>query len=58
MREIKETTYKGTRILLGNKKRSIINTMVDTLISDGFNEIMIPIIQFQELLSVVELITL
>jgi histidyl-tRNA synthetase len=49
MREIKETTYKGTRILLGNKKRIIINNMINTLVSDRFNEIMIPIIQFQEL---------
>ena len=49
MREIKETTYKGTRILLGNKKRTVINNMINTLISEGFEEIMIPIIQYQEL---------
>ena len=49
MREIKETTYKGTRILLGNKKRTIINSMIDVLVSEGFEEIMIPIIQYQEL---------
>ena len=48
MQEIKETCYKGTRILLGDKKRDIINKMVDTLKIEGFQEISIPIIQFQE----------
>ncbi len=45
--EIKETCYKGTRILLGNKKRDIINKAIQTLISLGFEEISIPIIQLQ-----------
>lgn len=48
MKEIKETTYKGTRILLGNKKRELLNKMIDFLINTGFHEISIPIIQFQE----------
>lgn len=45
--EIKETCYKGTRILLGNKKRDVINKAIQTLISLGFEEISIPIIQLQ-----------
>ncbi|OPZ92395.1 MAG: Histidine--tRNA ligase [Firmicutes bacterium ADurb.Bin419] len=48
MLEIKETCYKGTRILLGDKKRDIISKMIDTLKLEGFQEISIPIIQFQE----------
>lgn len=51
MREIKETCYKGTRILVGNEKRSVINSMVNRLISLGYTEISIPIIQYQELFS-------
>ena len=49
MKEIKETFYKGTRILLGNKKRNLINSMIDLLIEQGFIEISIPVIQFQEI---------
>ena len=49
MKEIKETTYKGTRILLGNEKRFMINNMVDYLIDKGYTEISIPIIQYQEI---------
>lgn len=48
MKEIKETTYKGTRILIGNKKRDIINVMSRYLIEKGYEEILIPIIQHQE----------
>lgn len=48
MLEIKETCYRGTRILLGNDKRIIINKMIDHLIKDGYKEISIPIIQMQE----------
>lgn len=49
MKEIKlKSSYKGTRILLGNKKRTLINKMIDILISQGFTEIEIPIIQLQE----------
>lgn len=51
MKEIKETCYKGTRILLGNEKRVIINKMTDMLVSEGFTEINIPIIQTQEMFS-------
>lgn len=46
MKEIKETCYKGTRILLGNEKRRILNNMINILIQEGFEEISIPIIQY------------
>lgn len=49
MIEIKETCYKGTRILLGNEKRDLINNMINVLKSEGFQEIFIPIIQHQEI---------
>lgn len=48
MKEIKETCYKGTRILLGDKKRNIISTMIEILKKEGFEEISIPVIQYQE----------
>jgi len=48
MQEIKETCYKGTRILLGNDKRKKINYMIDTLTELGYTEIIIPVIQYQE----------
>ncbi len=53
MRTIKETCYKGTRILLGDTKRDIINNMIRNLKSfdENFTEIQIPIIQYQELFS-------
>jgi hypothetical protein len=35
MKEIKENTYKGTRILLGNEKRKMINKMIDILVEQG-----------------------
>ena len=52
MLEIKtDSTYKGTRILLGNEKRSIINSMISLLIERGFTEIAIPVIQLQKTFS-------
>jgi len=48
MKEIKETTYKGTRILIGNEKRTTTSLMVKYLIEKGYQEISIPIIQYQE----------
>lgn len=48
MKEIKDTCYKGTRILLGNKKRNLITFACDYLINNGFEEISIPIIQLQD----------
>ena len=48
MKEIKETCYKGTRIILGNKKRNLINKMIEILQKNSFKEIQIPIIQYQE----------
>lgn len=47
MIEIKETCYKGTRILLGSKKRQLIQNMVDYLLDNNFEEISIPILQAQ-----------
>lgn len=48
MKEIKEATYKGTRILVGNEKRAIITQMANYLINKGYEEISIPVIQYQE----------
>lgn len=48
MKTIKEACYKGTRILLGNNKRTLVNKMIEVLIKNGYTEIQIPIIQFQE----------
>ena len=49
MKTIKDTCYKGTRILLGNEKRILLNGMIDYLTRHGFQEISIPIIQHSEL---------
>lgn len=50
--EIKETCYVGTRILVGNEKREIINKMTEYLrITWGFSEISIPIIQYEDIFS-------
>ncbi len=49
--EIKNSCYKGTRILFkesASKKRKLINDMINILLSYGYEEMMIPIIQFQE----------
>lgn len=51
MKEIKTTTYKGTRILLGNEKRDIVNRMISILVEQGFIEISIPVIQYQSLFT-------
>ena len=49
MKEIKETCYKGTRIILGNKKRNLINKMIEILQKNDYQEIQIPIIQYKEI---------
>lgn len=41
-------TYKGTRILLGNEKRLLLNNMIEILHKNNFQEISIPIIQYQK----------
>lgn len=41
-------SYKGTRILVGNEKRTIVTEMANYLIEKGYQEISIPIIQMQE----------
>lgn len=51
MREIKETCYKGTRILLGNKKREFVDKMIHILKEKGYTEVQIPIIQHQEIFA-------
>lgn len=51
MKEIKETIYKGTRILIGNEKRTITNFMAKYLIGKGYQEISIPVIQYQEIFN-------
>jgi histidyl-tRNA synthetase len=48
MEIIKETCYKGTRIILGNEKRDMINDMIGVLKGNDFKEIQIPIIQPQD----------
>lgn len=40
-------TYKGTRITLGSQKRELIDELVKVAISWGYDEIHIPIIQYQ-----------
>lgn len=42
-----DLTYKGTRILIGNQKRNMIDTMVNTLQIQGYSEIIMPVVQFQ-----------
>jgi histidyl-tRNA synthetase len=51
MIEIKDDCYKGTRILLGNEKRNLINKAIELLTSKGYQEISIPIIQAQKVFS-------
>jgi histidyl-tRNA synthetase len=51
METIKDTCYKGTRIILGNEKRNLINCFSEYLKNKGFTEIQIPIIQLQEIFS-------
>lgn len=51
MKVVKETCYKGTRILVGNEKRDIINKMIERLKESGYVEIQIPIIQYRELFN-------
>lgn len=45
---IKETCYKGTRIILGNEKRELVDCFLTQLKIHGFIEINIPIIQLEE----------
>lgn len=49
MKEIKETCYKGTRILLGNEKQEYLQQCREYLKSEGFTEIQIPILQFADI---------
>lgn len=49
MIEIKDHCSKGTRILLGEEKRKLINDMIKLLLYEEFQEISIPIIQEQSM---------
>jgi len=51
MKEIKQTCYKGTRILLGNEKADYLTKAREYLKSLGYTEIQIPIIQFQSIFA-------
>lgn len=51
MKEIKETCYKGTRILFGNEKQDYLKKCRTYLKSHGFIEIQIPIIQHSEIFT-------
>jgi histidyl-tRNA synthetase len=51
MEVIKETCYKGTRILLGNEKQEYLQKCREYLKSEGFIEIQIPIIQHAEIFA-------
>lgn len=48
---IKDTCYKGTRILLGNEKQEYLQKCREYLKNRGFTEIQIPIIQLNEVFS-------
>jgi len=49
MKSIKQDSYKGTRILLGNEKRNLINQMIEILKANDYLEIQIPIIQLDDI---------
>lgn len=51
MEIIKENCYKGTRIILGNDKRDLIDKMISILKDKGFQEIQVPIIQHSEIFN-------
>ena len=51
MIEIKGISYKGTRILVGNEKREITNLLIHELVSAGFEEISIPVIQLSSIFT-------
>jgi len=43
-----DIAYKGTRILLGNEKRALLQECVNKLVESGYTEISIPVIQLQD----------
>jgi histidyl-tRNA synthetase len=51
METIKETCYKGTRILLGNEKQEYLQKCREYLKEEGFVEIQIPVIQHSEIFA-------
>ena len=48
MKIIKESCYKGTRIILGNEKSNYLQKCREYLIERGYTEIQIPVIQLSE----------
>lgn len=44
-----DNAYKGTRILLGNEKRDLLDKMITILRKEGFTEIQVPNIQYRDL---------
>lgn len=50
MQYLKQNSYKGTNILLGNEKRQYINQCIELLDQD-FEEIQIPIIHYEHLFA-------
>lgn len=51
MQTIKETCYRGTRILLGNEKRDMINELIRVARFFGYTEISIPVIQASDVFA-------
>jgi len=53
MEYIKQNSYKGTNIIIGNEKRNYINNCISFLhnYQSSFEEIQIPIIQYQEIFN-------
>ncbi len=49
MIKIKNNCYRGTRILLGDKKRERMDECIKILRAEGFQEISMPIIQLREI---------
>lgn len=48
MKILKTSCYKGTVIRVGNEKRKLLNRLSALLMRTGFEEISIPILQFEE----------
>lgn len=51
MIEIKDTCYKGTRILFGNDKRIMLNKMCSLLYENYYTEISVPVIQMRDIFA-------
>ncbi len=47
MIDIKQTCIPGTVIRYGNSRRALMNRLIDILLANGYNELSIPILQYQ-----------